>query len=187
MPFLLFRKLKKKRLRNCQWKKNPYEAYVNALASPPPDELTRTYAALYGVLLKAPGWYPTRYSFKGGGYTASMLTKSATLETLLRWAAVSGFNMTVGQKGVTLAATPKIVSRPKPKIIYPAKDVLIRFVDRLQVIYPGYSNISLTEVRGKGPFTSIKLSIRYSKLSPQMLILMAKAMEGLPINTRFYY
>jgi hypothetical protein len=180
--FSTFTKVEEKKTQELPMEKNPYEAYVNALASPPPDELTKTYAALYGVLLNAPGWYPTKYDYKGGGFTSSMLTKSGTLETLMRWSAASGFSMTVGQKGVSLLSTPKVTSRPKPKTIYPAKEIIIRFVDRLQVIYPGYTNLSLAEGRGKGPYSNVKITIRFTKLSPQILLLIAKAMEGLPMT-----
>lgn len=161
--------------------KNPYEAYVNALASPRPDDIINAYISQVGLLNQAPGWTVTSVEYKGGSIAGNMSTRSGTLGTLYSWCNTNKLTLKIVGRTLVISYKPKFSSRKKPKRIYPLKDVMVLFIDRLTTIYPDYRNITISKGKAKGPYSAMKVAINFKGASPQLVVAIGQTMSELPL------
>jgi len=162
---------------------NPFEAYVNALNSPEPNDMIQAFLRQIDLLYRAPGFRPTKVEYRSGSIDAFMATSpGSTLATLYSWSNYNQLTLSIKSKGVIISKKPDLTQRKKPRTIYPLKDVLVLFVDRLITIYPGYSNISIAESRASGPYLNEKISVRFKDASPQLLSAVGRQIDGLPVT-----
>lgn len=158
---------------------NPYQVYVDALASPAPDEVVAKLVDRILILYSIPGWSVTAISYKGGGIQAKMRSDGSSVSALQKWCRENGADMGIITTGIIVNFNSNIKDRIKPKQIYPKKDVLINFIDNIATVYPG-NNLRLSESKITGPFTAFKITLDIKNSTPVILNMIGSQLRGLP-------
>lgn len=161
---------------------NPFAAYVSALNSTAPDEAMKAMLDELLVLQRAPGWYPVKMEYKTDTISATMFTQSGNMQKLYDFSQKNNLAITTKQAGVILSVKPKFAKRNKPKVIYPLKEVIITLIDKLFATNPNYALFNISDTKASGPFANSKITVRVQNLTPDIMVFMARQLEGLPLT-----
>ena len=83
----------------------------------------------------APGWYVDSVTYSTGNYVVKMVTKGATIDSIRRWSNDNNLSAFLKPDGVYVSGGIPLHARKMPKVVYPLKDILTLFIDRLQKVY----------------------------------------------------
>lgn len=159
---------------------NPYQEYVDAMVSPQPDQVMRLFIEKLELLYSVPGWSISTIKYSGGSVEALMRSEGRSIESLIQWCSEHDATTNVQPVGFIVSTSIKSGTRPKPREIFPAKDILAILLDRLDHVYPG-NNVSLEMGQTKGSFSTYIISINISGRSPSGLALIGDQFKGLPL------
>lgn len=158
---------------------NPYQAYVDALRSPAPDAVVKAFLEKLKVMMTIPGWELEKVACKGQDIQAKMISLGSEVESLVDWANKNGMTVSMAGEGIILSTKIAVKERPKPREIYPTLDVMARFIDNLQKVYPG-NHLKLTQPRTKANFIQYVVDITITDASPMMINLIGKQFASMP-------
>jgi hypothetical protein len=164
-----------------QMEVNPYQGLVDALASPAPDQAMAAVVNGLKLFTTAPGWTVKQLTYTAGTIDVMMLSSGNSIENLMDWANQNKASFVIKATGISLSIKPVINSRAKPDKVYPSKEVLAIFMDRLQEIYPG-DHLKLVETKAPGPYSNTKLNISIVNISPMLIGLIGEQFKGLPFT-----
>lgn len=159
---------------------NPYQIYNDTLASPAPElELKKFIDALKTLYTMPPGWVPKSVTYSKGKVVALAQSSGNTTRALFDWAQQHNGSVDIKTDGMYVNLGFTLANRPIPKSIYPLKEVIAIFVDRLAGVYPG-NHLKLGEFTAKGPFTEVLLTVEVTDVTLINLDLIMKQVVGLP-------
>lgn len=158
---------------------SPYQAYFDTLSTPAPDQEINQFLTDMGTILTIPGWQPLSIKYAKGTTTAVMQSTGSQTETLLTWAKENNATVMIKSDGIYLSKTGNVPKRPRPKTIYPLKEVLANFIDQLAIVYPG-NHLSLSEFSNKTAYTDVTLTIKLEDVSPSVIALIGNQTKDLP-------
>lgn len=158
---------------------NPYQAYVDAMQSPSPDDVVKAFLEKLKVMMTIPGWQLENVASKGQDVQAKMMSLGSEVESLVDWANKNGMTVSIASGGVILSTKMNVKDRPKPREIYPTLDVMARFIDNLQKVYPG-NHLKLTEPRTKANFIKYIVDITVTDASPMTINLIGEQLANMP-------
>jgi hypothetical protein len=164
-------------------KVNPFEAYNKALSSPRPGEEIKKVLTYLIELRGMPGWHVKSVAYTKENLSVVVQSDGGKTEDLLIWAQNNKYTVSIKSEGIYLDKSIKLDSRVLPTKIYPLKQVIAAFVDKLASVYPG-NNITLGKTEKKDAYSSIILEIRLSDVSPVVLALIGNQFKDLPFVLR---
>lgn len=166
---------------------NPYQAFLDTLASPAPDESMAAFVRMLNILYEAPGWEFKTVDYTGGSTSASVISNGTSIKTLMDWGYQKNVDVSIKTSGIFISTTEPLVSRTKPKTIYPMKEILAVFLDNIAKVYPG-NNLMLTTVNDAPsgpneppiPFITTKIVIQVTNCSPILFAMIGEQFKGMP-------
>lgn len=166
-----------------QPKENPYQVYNDTLSTPAPDLETKQILANLQLLFTMPGWDVKTVEYKDGMFSAAVVSSGSKTETLFAWAARNGATVDIKREGLFVLMKPSLAKRSIPASIYPLKNVLANFIDRLSVVYPG-NHIQVGEFQKKVVFTSTEVTVSFNGITPVIFGLIADQLKSLPMKLK---
>ena len=160
---------------------NPLQAYVDQLNSPAPDHLMAAVTDAIKLLYTAPGWQIKSVQYQSGSLTAMMQSPGTSIKSLTDWGAQHHALTVISPAGVILAVSLDAKMRPKPKLIYPNREILTIFIDNLSKVFPG-NNMSLSMTKGAGPFSVATITINVKDATPLLIGMIGETFKDLPIT-----
>jgi hypothetical protein len=133
------------------------------------------------TLYAAPGWMLKSFKATSNSIEGNMVTTGSTLQDLMLWSNQHGYSVVIKSSGVTLTGKIQLPGRKKPDKIFPIKDVIAIFYDRLMTVSPK-STIAIVVSKVTTPFANTKMTIRIINASPMVLSLIGQQMKDLPIS-----
>lgn len=158
---------------------NPLQEYVDALTSPAPEKSMDALVQGLKQFLTIPGWNLKNVTFNGTSIEGNIVSPGVSLKSLQEWCGRNDATMSISTNGVLVARAFNITPRLKPTKIYPVKQAIMIFIDRLLKVYPG-NHITMTNNPVTGPYINTAINIDIVDATPQTLALLGKQFEGLP-------
>lgn len=158
---------------------NPYLGYNAVLSSPAPNEEIKAFLATLRLLFTMPGWTVKKIEYSQGTWYASVISNGSKIENILEWTKENDINTEIKQDGIYLSKSVSLDNRPTPDKIYPMKDVIATFVDRLSDIYPG-NHVTLGEFVHKDVYTDVVFTIDLAGITPTVLSLIGSLFKDMP-------
>lgn len=160
---------------------NPYESFYTAMVSPKPDQEMKSFLELLEQMYSVPGWSPASVLYSKRNFSALMQSAGSKTEVLFDWAQQNHIASSIKSDGIYLSEDVNLPNRPIPSKIYPMKEVLATFVDRLANVYPG-NNLTIGHFVKKegGVYTSATLTIKIQNISPVVLAMIGEQFKDLP-------
>lgn len=159
---------------------NPYQAYITALSTPAPDQEMKAVLDGLKLLLTVPGWQMSDVKYTSGIISAEMQSPGSKTEALFAWASQNNAEVKIQQDGIYLNLPVQVQNRTAPTAIYPLKQVIGVFVDRLASVYPG-NRINLGENANLTIYQQTALTIIIDRTAPLTLALIGEQMKDLPL------
>jgi hypothetical protein len=177
---------------------NPYQAYVDAMTSSPPDKSIEAFVQSLDLLYTAPGWQFNSVDYTNNNMSAGLTTQGSTIKALMQWCLEKGFSLSIKPTGITVSISQKVNPRPKPKLIYPSKEILAIFIDNLAKVYPG-NNMTLSTITEPVPapsadasdaaaqtmivpYVATKIVITVTKITPIVLLMISQQLKDMPFT-----
>lgn len=158
---------------------NPYQEYNATLMSPAPQQEMDLVVDKVRLVSTLPGWIPTGINYQNKLLTITITSLGGSVDNLFQWANSNNAVTQVVQTGFQLIFTIDVPNRDLPPNIYPLKQVMGRFVDRLAKVYPG-NVLSITEITEKGAYLNLKFNLTIANASPLLLDLISDQFKDLP-------
>lgn len=158
---------------------NPYASFNAALLSPAPDQEMKLFVEQLELLFTMPGWIPVKIDYAEGNLSVSVQSTGSKTQELFDWANNNNLTTNIKSEGIFLTTTLKSPNRPMPIKIYPLKEVIGSFVDKLSDVYPG-NNIELGAFVNKGVYTEVIITVKFNEITPIVLALISKQLTDLP-------
>lgn len=158
---------------------NPYQGFIDAFMSPAPDEIIQRVTGTLDNLLTIPGWQVLKLSYSNGVVIADMQSRGSKVESLMLWAHDNHADVNIKPSGIALVFKLTMTNRKTPKKIYPLKDVMAVFIDKLSNVYPG-NHLRVNETSSKGVFSTTNLTVELSDVSLVVLSLIGEQLKDLP-------
>lgn len=159
---------------------NPFQAYNAALSSSAPDQEINAFLNKFNLLFTLPGWSVEKVNYTPGSLSAAVKSLGNTTQSLLDWAQKNNAKVSMQPSGIFVAMNANLPKRPLPTKIYPLKEVLARFIDRLASVYPG-NHLVLGNFVDKEAFTQVTVTINIDNVTPLVLALIGKQFKDLPL------
>lgn len=159
---------------------DPYLAYKNALKGPSPSKILVEYALNVQHLFTMPAWQPTSVNYASGNYTASLQSFGGSTDILLAWVKETDANLTVTGDSASLSINSDVKDRKPPTKIYHERDIVSLIYDRLKLLLPA-GGVSLGNSQPQDGYNQIELTVSFSDISSDILVLFAKELQGLPL------
>ena len=97
----------------------------------------------------------------------------------MNWSEEHDASMVIRPNGIIVSFNLNSPTRAKPKEIFPTKEALAMFLDRLSHVYQG-NNVSLELGQSTGPFSTYSVLLNITGRSPSGLLLIGEQFRGLP-------
>lgn len=159
---------------------NPYQAFDDAMASPAPDQEINLFLEGLNRFFSMPGWSIKQIDYAHEMITAAVQSEGSNIQTLAQWAAHNGATLDMNPKGFTLSMHISVPNRNQPGKIYPVKQVMIKFIDNLALVYPG-NHLKFSGFANKGVYTNAAITIGIDNLSPAAIGLIGNICKGMPL------
>jgi hypothetical protein len=159
---------------------NPYQAYFDALTSPPPSEVISKIAKRITIFFQISGWTVKQIDYAGGALIVHPLSAGGSVEELRAWGEANKTGVVIQPTGMLLNTPLELSNRPMPMKIYRLQKVLTVIIDKLAKVLPGNS-IGISAFNNKDVFTTVQMTINFNSISPAILELIGKQLEGLPL------
>jgi hypothetical protein len=159
---------------------NPYLTFNTQLNSPAPEQEIDSFVEGLNTLLTIPGWTATHFDYSSGSISGSLLSQGGKLEDLLLWGKANNVVVIIAPLGITVSMPVNMPpNRPIPTQIYPMKQVIAQFVDKMVRVYPG-NVLKLGNFVSKGKYTDVTVTISVDSISPATLVLIGEQTKDLP-------
>lgn len=159
---------------------NPYEQYAAALANPEPMEQLDELAKQVILLQSLPGWIPVSIDYIPAGTKVSVRTLGSPTQLLLEWAAKNGAKVDFNNEGAKLLLPSKLGARNNIPPLTSSIKSLSKVIDGMMQIIPGKS-VSIIKTETGVAYKTTALAINFKQGSPIVLVLIGKALSGLPV------
>lgn len=158
---------------------NPYQDYITALSSPPPDEEMNQFINALTSIYAIPGWEMKSVEYSAGNLMVAVRSTGGKTSELMDWAEQHSAKVDIKSDGFYLVLHIVTPPRTAPRTIYPLNQIVAAVIDRLSDSYPG-NHYNLAEINSKGVYSTTKLTINVSNLSPMVLTLIGQQFKDLP-------
>jgi hypothetical protein len=162
------------------YKANPYQTFNDDLTSPAPDQEINQVTKEINILITMPGWQIIQVDYKKGKIIAAVQSDGTNIQILQNWAYRNNATVDLNQKSVNILMDVSVVSRSAPTKIYPIKQSVINFIDKLAVVYPG-NHLKFSGFIKRGLYYNADLTIAIDQLSPEAIGLIGEQCKGLPL------
>jgi hypothetical protein len=166
-----------------QPKENPYQLYNDALTTPAPDLEAKQVLAYLQLLFTMPGWDVKSVEYERGTFNAAVVSNGSKAATLIDWANRNGATVEIKREGLFVMIKPSFPKRPIPPNIYPLKNVLANFIDRLSLVYPG-NHLQVGELSKKAVYTQVEITVSFNGITPVIFGLISEQLQSLPITLK---
>ena len=162
--------------------KTPYEAYVEAMSSPAPKEQMHELINLIGKFLTFPGWQVAEINYKERQYNIKLKAVTGVVtDQLQNWAKLNHISVQTNADGATVVVASMLKNRIRPLFIYNLNKTLAKFIGRLATVVDR-GDIAVGGTTVEGGIKSASVTINFHDLSPGILSLISRIMEGFPIE-----
>lgn len=158
---------------------NPYQTFIISLASHSPEQEVNKLLEGMQLLFSIPGWQVTKVEYAKGSVTSTVESTGGKVQDLITWASNNHASVSIQSNGIFVSMSFSLPTRPYPQKIYPVKQVLATFVDKLSTVYPG-NHLKLAAFDNKGVYTDVAISIDIENVSPVVLSLIGQQFKDLP-------
>lgn len=158
---------------------NPYQLYTSTLTSPSPDQEINRFLDKLGLLFTMPGWIIQKIDYTKGSIIASVTSKGSKIENLIDWSNSNGVKVDITPKGIYVETSFTVPDRSAPGNIYPMKQIIGSFIDKLANVYPG-NHLQLGDFAKKGVYTDTIITITVDNITPALLALIGAQFKDLP-------
>lgn len=164
-----------------QPEQNPFQPYIEALRTAEPSAEIDAFTQALQVFLTVPGWTTKHVEYGRPNVTATMVSEGGEVRDLMNWAEKNNMAVTIKPDGVYLSRMLRLENRRFPAKIYPVKDVIATFIDKLSKVYPG-NHLKLNDFESKGVFTNVQVTVMVDAITPVLLTLIGKQFKDLPFS-----
>lgn len=160
---------------------NPYIPYNMTLATPAPeDEIKMVLDELLRIVI-IPGWQAMNLSYANGKMMVTLRTLGGSTQALYNWAERNQIKLNYGANAFSLDLTMDLPSnRAVPDDIYSLDRVVNNLRDRLATVFPT-NVLGIGAYQSRGVYSVVDLTIIVSGASPEMLMVVASQLKGLPL------
>lgn len=163
---------------------NPFQSYNQALTTPSPKEHLYAIVDKFNSLLAIPGWVTTGVQYdptpQGGTMSATVKSIGGRMDVLSAWAKKYNWDVALNEGGIKATTTISLDPRPLPSTISSLQDVYFTMIDRFSYILPG-SALRFGTMSDLASYKSAEVNLNFDNASPQMLLTIANALQGLPL------
>lgn len=156
-----------------------YADYKSALKSPSPTKLLVEFALNVQQMYTMPGWEPISVKLEGSNYLVNLKSVGGSTDILLAWIRETHSNLQVQGNSATISIPSKAEARQAPTKIYDERDLVSMLYDRMKQIVPS-GTVNLGAAATKNNFVEVPLTVSFSGISTDILMLFAKELRGLP-------
>lgn len=159
---------------------DPFARFINALASPAPDQEIKQLVDYISLIMTNPGWSVVSISYNSNaGFTANLLPQGGSAGMLQKWAFINSVNLSIDEKGVALTLPNQVKVRQAPGTIYVLRNVVANLIDKVNLVMPG-SAVKINVQTQYSNYKEMKLVIIFSGVSLDMLLLLGEQLANLP-------
>lgn len=158
---------------------NPYQAYLNSLSTPAPDEELKKVLSTIQTIYTAPGWSVASVKYSQANLVATVKSNGGKVTDLFTWAKLNNFGVDIKPDGIYLTKGLILTKRPPPTKIFPLKETMGVFIDKLSLVYPG-NRIKLGDFRNRGKFMDVNFSILLSGINTVGIGLISDQLTNFP-------
>lgn len=158
---------------------NPYQAFLNILSSPAPDQEVKKVIDTLQIIYTLPGWNIGSVRYSQGNLVTTVKATFGKVTDLFLWANNNGFSVDIKTDGIYLTKSLPLPKRAAPRNIYELKEVIGTFIDKLALVYPG-NRIKLGDFRNRGTFRSLSFTILLNGVTPIGITLIGDQLKNLP-------
>ena len=161
---------------------NPYQLYINTLASSPnPTQEIKSVVTKIQQLYTIPGWVPVSAEYTNGNLIVNEKSLGPKLNVLYEWTSTHNATIQIASDGVYIMfSNLSLNKRINPITISPLQQVLAEMLDRVSTIAPG-NNLTLGTTLDRGHFSEAPLSIDFNSLTADLTNKLADQLNGLPL------
>ncbi len=164
-----------------QPEQNPFQVYIDLLKTPDPSSEINDFTNSLQVFLTIPGWVAKHIEYARPNVTATMVSDGGEIRDLMSWAEKNDMAMVLKPDGVYVTKMLRLTNRHFPAKIYPVKDVIANFLDRLSKVYPG-NHVKLNDFENKGVYTDVQVTVMVDEITPILLTLIGQQLKDLPFS-----
>ncbi len=159
---------------------NPFQGYLNAMASPAPTAEIESMTAQIQRLYTIPGWFPVSVDYSSSLMKASVKSLGTKLSVLFKWADINGAKVQIASDGVYVTMPISVTNRSEATVISPVQQILAELVDRVSTVMPG-NHIMMGPVVDRGRYVETQFTVNFQDLTLETLNLLAEQFKGLPL------
>lgn len=164
-----------------QPEQNPFQAYIDALKTPDPTNEINDFTQALQVFMTVPGWTAKHVEYARPTVVATMISDGGEVRDLMSWAEKNDMALTIKPDGVYISKILHLTNRQFPAKIFPLKDVVANFIDRLSKVYPG-NHIKLNDFENRGVYTNVQMTLLIDQITPILLTLIGQQFKDLPFS-----
>ena len=158
-----------------------YQRYNMALTTPAPGAVLSEMSQVVEDLYFAPGWELKSVNYSNGSYSAKYATQNGSVQRLDEWAQENKFSFALQGGGAVITTRSHLSGRMRPKSVYQAEQIVELLIDETDQLL-GAKSVSLGQEIGHGKLRERKLTMHFSRASPQLLTLIGQELYQLPIK-----
>lgn len=159
---------------------NPYQRFYDALNTPSPVQELAAFLEKLNTFMTIPGWHIKDIKYASGSVTSNVVSDGATVQTLFDWGKANDVTISFIPSGLTLTSSVNLEKRGTPDQIYPIKQVIVRFTDKMASIFPGTNNMSFTGLTPLGVVSQATFTIAFTDASPAQVKMIGETFTGMP-------
>jgi hypothetical protein len=159
---------------------NPYQAYLDALASPDPTQEINWLSRNLVLLNTIPGWAPVKVDYSGGTLRAAVISKGARTNLLYDWAERNHAGVNIESTGFFVTISSYTLNRVEPTTISPLDSVLTTLIDSLSYVIPG-NNMQIGTSTNRGKYSERTITINFDTITTSVLDLIGQQLKNMPV------
>lgn len=156
------------------------QALRRQLTTPPPSDQIKQIVATVTQMISIPGWETTQVVFTNNVSLLQMHSLGGTVRGLMAWAKQHEAGVRLDRDGAQLVVP--YITQPGPrKVLANSQLTLAQIIDSMMKIIPQRS-VTIGQTTAQDLYKSTEFSLKIDHVSPDVVLLVAKALAGLPIT-----
>jgi hypothetical protein len=164
---------------------DPWHQYAQALATPEPSMEFQAVIAQLNRLYALPGWTPVRIVADADALQFEVHSLGGSVSDLLAWSGRHNAKVALNDNGASITLPVQFIRRAAPARIADTQASLAAIIDRVRAIVPNKSLQASNTVPQNG-YNATALTLTLDNISPDVLLLIGRALAGLPVNLPSY-
>lgn len=160
---------------------DPYYHYEQALMTASPEAVLDLLQHLVMQAYSLPGWVTANIEMHDDHVRFLVRSLGGTTRMLMDWAKQHHATVKLTKQGAHVDFTKHLPPRAAPSLMAVNQNVLSHLIDRMMRLIPRHS-VDILESKSHQMFKETQVRIQFRDNSPEVLLLMAKQLNDLPVK-----